>query len=274
MSLEAWRTYWQHALQTATSRGLLIVGLVIGYVLVRVIFNRLIEGAISRLISRQRWVVHDEERASRLRTLQGLSRSIANYALLFVLIVMLLDAIGANVYGVLTTAGIGGIAVGLGAQKLVKDVISGFFLIIEDQFVVGDYVTIGAATGVVEELGMRITRIRDDSSRLWILSNGDISTVTNHSRTDTSFPIDVSIAAPSDAEAARKVIQEACTSLFNEQPGALRSAPKVEGIAGWDTARVLIRVNISAAPNAIGAEQIRLRQNIYTALISNGIDIA
>jgi small conductance mechanosensitive channel len=211
---------------------------------------------------------------NRLTTLQGLSRSIANYTLLFVLIVMLLDAVGANVYGLITTAGIGGIAVGLGAQKLVKDVISGFFLIIEDQFVVGDYVTIGAATGVVQELGMRITRIHDDSGRMWILSNGDISTVTNHSRGETASPIDVSIAASSDAETARRVIQEACGSLYSEQPGGLRSAPKVEGIAGWDTARILIRVSISAAPNVVSAEQIRVRQTIYHALITNGIDLA
>jgi small conductance mechanosensitive channel len=93
---------------------------------------------------------------------------------------------------------VAGLAVGFGAQKLVKDVITGFFLLLEDQYAVGDYVTIGTVTGTVEELGMRITRLRDDDGRLYILSNGDIGQVCNMSRGPLAGVLEVAIAASAD----------------------------------------------------------------------------
>src|SRR5207244_3586993 len=98
----------------------------------------------------------------------------------------------------------------------VKDVISGFFLIVEDQFAVGDFVTIGPAIGTVEEIGMRITRLRDESGRLWILSNGDISIVTNHSRAPVESFVEIGIATMADVKKAAQVLNKAGEALFRD----------------------------------------------------------
>jgi len=274
LTADFWLDFYRGVFSAVTTRGLLILVILVGYAAARAVLYRIIDAALARLLARQARAATGEERASRLRTLQGLAKSVVGYVLLFVLVIMLLDAVGANVAGLLTTAGVGGLAVGFGAQKLVKDVISGFFLIVEDQFVVGDYVTIGAATGVVEELGMRITRIRDDQGRLWVLANGDISTVTNHSRAPVQAFVDVGIAPSADVERARLLIDEAARDLHAGEPGALTAAPRVTGIAGWDAARVTLRVAVSAVPPHLAEEQIRVRSAIHQRLSAEGIPLA
>lgn len=274
LSAATWHSFWQHTLEVFAARGLLILVLLIAYMLARMAVNRVIDAALARLLEREHRHGDHEDRANRLRTLQGLTKSIAGYVLLFVLIIMLLDAVGANVAGIITTAGVGGIALGFGAQKLVKDVISGFFLIMEDQFAVGDYVTIGGATGVVEDLGMRITRVRDDSGRLWILANGDISVVTNHSRAPVESSVEIGLAPAADVAKAQELISEACESLHAESPGDLHAAPKVKGVSGWDSTHVLVRVGITTAPRHLAAEQLRVREAIHRKLVEAGIPIA
>lgn len=274
LTLDFWRTFWLHALETITSRGLVIVACLLGYVIARSLTNRLIDVSVARFVSRSPAARDNEERRNRLRTLQGVVRSVAAYLLLFVLMVMLLDALGANVAGLITTAGVSGIAIGLGAQKLVKDVISGFFVIVEDQFAVGDYVTIGTASGVVVELGMRSTKLRDDSGRLWIVSNGDIATVTNHSRAPVASSIEIGLAPTADARKAEELIAAVCAELFAAEPGRLQSAPRVAGVSGWDQFHTLIRVTLACDPTSLAAEQLRLRTAIHTKLAEAAIPMA
>src|SRR5947207_3519155 len=142
---DAWVRFWQNAVGPVTARGVLIVGLILGYVIVRAVVFRVLDAGVAGLAARQQREGAEAEQTNRLRTLQVLGKNLAGYVLLFILIIMVLDAVGANVSGIIATAGVGGLAIGFGAQKLVGDVISGFFFIIEDQYVVGDYVTIGTA---------------------------------------------------------------------------------------------------------------------------------
>ena len=270
---EFWRAFWQHTVEIVTSRGLLILVILLGYWLARRIAYRVTDAALARMLARHRKGSSDEH-ANRLLTLQGLVRSLISYVLFFVLIIMLLDSIGANVMGIVTTAGVGGIAIGFGAQKLVRDIISGFFLIVEDQFVVGDYVNIGPATGVVEELGMRITRIRDDQGKLWILSNGDITAVTNFSRAPVEAAIEIGLAPTADVKKARKVITDAVTALFEEEKGHLQEAPTVAGVSGWDATHTTIRVILSTDPRSLYSEQVRVREAIFGRLSAAGIPVA
>ena len=152
-----WQRLYEHAIEVVAERGVLVLLIFALYWLARKVAFRIINVALDRLIERQMASGGSIERAARVRTLQALTRSIVRYVLGFVLVIMLLDALGANVAGIVTTAGIGGVAIGFGAQRLVRDVISGFFLIVEDQFAVGDYVTIGTITGTVRDLGMAET---------------------------------------------------------------------------------------------------------------------
>jgi small-conductance mechanosensitive channel len=273
-TVEFWQSFWQHAVQTAFSRGFSILLILVGFWISRLILFRIIDGALERLQSRRRVHPVKDESSNRLLTLKGLTKSIASYVLSFILIVMLMDALGINIAGLVTTAGIGGIAIGFGAQKLVKDVISGFFLIVEDQFDVEDYVTIGTATGVVEDLGMRITRIRDDSGKLWILSNGDITIVTNHSRAPVIGTIDIGLAVGVEVKKAEEFMADVLANLFESEPGSLHEEPKVAGMASWDAGRMVIKIAVSSDPRTLGAEQIRVRTAIHDRLVSEGIDLA
>jgi len=273
-TFEFWRTFWQHALEGVVTHGLLIAGLLVGYFIVRAITFRFIDGALRRFMARQANLGGSDEYSNRLKTLSGLTRSIAGYLLIFILIIMLLDAVGANVTGLITTAGVGGLAIGIGAQRLVKDVISGFFMIIEDQYAVGDYVTIGTAVGVVEDLSLRITRIRDDQGKLWILPNGEINAVVNHSRAPVQSEMEIGVAPNTDPKQAVAAINEACQALYAADRGHLTAAPKAIGVSGWDATKTTIRVSLMTDPRAATLEQIRIREAILERFKEVDISIA
>lgn len=131
----------------------------------------------------------------RLRTLNPLLKSIAGYVIYFVGIVSVLTVFGIAIGPIIATAGLASLAVGFGAQNLVRDVISGFFILFEDQFAVGDYVSLAGVSGTVEEMGLRTTRIRDNGGQIYIIPNGEIKQVTNFMGekmrvlVDVTFPI-------------------------------------------------------------------------------------
>lgn len=275
LDVNFWERFWRTAAETVTTRGIRILTILVVYVLARRLFNRLISGMIARIGAKE--VVGNSsgvERANRLRTLQGMFLRIADAVLFFVLVIMLLDAMSVNVSGIITTAGISGLAFGFGAQKLVRDVISGLFLILEDQFAVGDYVTIGTTTGVVEELGLRITRLRDDQGRLCILANGDIVSVVNFSRAPLESFIEVGIGIAGDLEKAKGVIAEASDALFRAEGLHLLAVPQFLGVAAYDAAKITLRVSVTAPPRLLPAEQLRVREALYRAFLSAEIPLA
>jgi small conductance mechanosensitive channel len=269
-----WQDFWQQALTTAAARGLRLFAIVVLYLFARLALNRIIDVALARLMARQSALDGGDERLPRLRTLQGLAKSAAGYVLFFVFVVMVLQALTVDVTGIVTSAGILGLAIGFGAQKLVKDVISGFFLIIEDQFAVGDFVTIGTATGTVEEIGTRITRLRDECGRLWILSNGDITIVTNHSRAPVESFVEIAVAPTVDVKEAERVLNEAGEVLKANGDLGLFRAPKSLGVASYDAARTVIRVELVTEPRRLTAVQLRVREVLREKLVAAGIAIA
>lgn len=274
MTPDFWQRITQHATEVVAERGLLILVIFALYWLARKIAFRVIDVTLNRLIQRQVDAGGSIERAARVRTLQALSRSITRYVLGFVLIIMVLDALGANVAGIVTTAGIGGVAIGFGAQRLVRDVISGFFLIVEDQFAVGDYVTIGTVTGTVLDLGMRVTRIRDDQGRLAILSNGDIVSVINHSRAPSSILIDIGVAPTTDLETAKASINAVGQELHESENVSLLAPPRCVGVSAYDATRMTISVRVSAEPKVLHEMQMVVREAILQRLLADDIAVA
>lgn len=262
-----WVALWHDAMQSAPGMVLRLAAIGAFFLVVRRLLFRITDLSIERLISRQARI-SGQDYSSRLLTLQSLVRSVVGYALLFVFIVMVLQALTVNVTGILTTAGVGGIAIGLGAQRIVRDTLAGFFLIVEDQYAVGEYVTIGgaasvsagAASGVVQEIGMRITRLVDDQGRLWTIPNGDIVSVVNHSRRIVRSSVDVVVAADRDIPALREAIDAEGARLYAEEPGFLKSAPRTLGVSAFDTAQATLRVEVTADPERLGEEQLRVRE--------------
>lgn len=125
----------------------------------------------------------DRERfAQRASTLGSLLGSIATFIIALVALLTVMSAVGLPLAPLLASAGVGGVALGFGAQSLVRDFLSGVFMIIEDQYGVGDIITVGDVTGTVEDVSLRVTRVKDEAGLVWYLRNGDVTKVGNHSQ--------------------------------------------------------------------------------------------
>ncbi len=234
--------------------------IVLIYLVLRFVLRRLTDRVLTPALSRGGQRV-EQAQAARLKTLASLVQSLVSYVLNFVFGVMLLRALRLDPIPLLTTASVAGLAVGFGAQKLVKDTISGFFILLENQYGVTDYVTIGAVTGTVEEVGLRTTRIRDDAGKLFILSNGDITQVCNQSRGAVAAFVEIGVAAATDIAKATDVINGAGEELAREQPDlGLSEPPRVQGLGAMDAAKLTLRVSCPVtAPARLIEAQIALR---------------
>ena len=265
-----WRNLGVEALGTVGQ----LAGIVVLYILLRALTRRVIKRIIVPAVLRTEST--DGVHAARLRTLAGLLNSISGYLLTFIFGVMLLRAFGLDPIPVLTTASVAGLAVGFGAQKLVKDVISGFFILLENQYAVGDYVTIGTVTGVVEDVGMRTTRIRDDVGKLYMISNGDISQVCNQSRGAVTGFIEVGIAPASDVAAATAVVDKAGKEIVEQRDDIdFVKPPSVMGIGGMDGTKITLRVTCATRnPLHLLDAQIALRSLLHSELVAAGIALA
>lgn len=245
-------------LEIVANRGLHILGVVLFAIVVRAIVRRAVVGSFSHLAETS----EDLARAARLRTLGGLVSSTARYAVVFVALLMVLTEFGVDTKAVVTAAGVFGIAIGLGAQKLVRDVIGGFFILLENQFSVGETVTLGgpAVTGVVEEMGLRVTRLRDDIGRLVIVGNADITSVTNHSRGPLLVVVDVLLPRDVALDTVRGQVNAAARSL-DERDWAMR--PSVRGIVDAPESRVKVRVSGQAADGRRDEAEMALRVALH-----------
>lgn len=238
------------------------------YFVARVMLRRLIERTVSTLLTRH--ANNESRNHARIQTLMGTMASASDMVLFFVMLVALLSLVGINVAGILGTASVAGLAFGFGAQKLIKDVITGFFLLIEDQYAVGDYVSVGTVTGTVEDLALRITRIRDDDGRLHTLSNGDVAQVCNHSRGPLSATIDIGVAPETNLHEAISALEPVLMewSLTTGLPEMAR----VDGIQSADATRVALRVILKTNPGQRPATLTpKLRQICRDALTDAGL---
>jgi small conductance mechanosensitive channel len=241
-----------------------VLAVLLVYWVARGILRRAIEGVVTPLARRV-----EKDSPGRAITLRSLLNSIAQYVLLFITAMMVLRAVGMDVTAILTGAGVAGLAVGFGAQKLVRDVITGFFILLEDQFSVGETITVVGNTGVVEEMGMRTTRLRDDAGKRILIANGDITTVVNHSRSSTLVTVDVSVAPDTRIESIRELVDGLGGDL-----GTLRELldepPVVRGVTAFDGTKVTFRVTARAQPGRQQEAELALRQALRERLLSSG----
>ncbi|MBI3946916.1 MAG: mechanosensitive ion channel family protein [Armatimonadetes bacterium] len=243
------------------------------YVLFRFLLNNIAGRIVVPILTRE-FAGHDKGRSQRIRTLAGVVRSTGNYLLGFIMVVVVLKQIGVDTTPVLTSASVIGVAVGFGSQKLVRDVITGLFLLAEDQFAIGHYVTIGAVTGTVEEIGMRTTRVRDDVGKLYIISNGDISTVCNHSAGLMSIFLDVPVPAATDLQKARAAVDAVGQDIEDEFGEGVLQRPHVEGVTAMTAAQVTLRIRYRAVVTLQERIQMRLRERIREQFAQEGISLA
>lgn len=208
--------------------------------------------------------------AARVETVRTLLESIVRYGAIFVAAVMILNALGLDTRTLLASAGIVGLAVGFGAQRLVRDVITGIFLLAENQFVVGDTITAAGHTGVVEEIGLRVTRLRDETGKEVFLANGDISSVVNHSRGPLLVSIDFAVGAGTDLEKLALLVA-AIPEASPHLKRLLAEPPAVRGIVSFDAARITARLTARAHPGRQQEAELALREALRRQLASGGV---
>jgi small conductance mechanosensitive channel len=219
---------------------------------------------------RKKGPIHISER--RENTLLKLLQNVLTYAVCFIAFIMLLDVVHIDVRALLAGAGIVGLAVGFGAQNLVRDIITGFFIIFEDQFSVGDYIKTGTFEGYVEEIGLRITKIKSWTGELHILPNGSIVELTNFSIHNSVAVVDVSIAYEGKVEEAEQVIQE----LLYELPAKYEEMvdnPELLGIQTLGNSEVVLRIICETMPMKHWYIARLIRKEVKNRLDAKGIEI-
>lgn len=206
----------------------------------------------------------------REETLSKLLDNILSYVVYFIALMMILSVLGIDVKALIAGAGVVGLAVGFGAQSLVKDVISGFFIIFEDQFSVGDQIRVGVLEGTVETIGLRTTKIKSGTGEVHILPNGSITQVTNFSLNNSVAMIDIAISYEEDIDRAEKVIGEALQAMplkYEE----LTKAPVLLGIQKMDPAEIVLRIVAETLPMKQFGVTRAIRKDIKLLLDENGI---
>lgn len=200
------------------------------------------------------------------RTLVPLLQSVCQYVLYFGAGLFMLQELGMNMAPVLAGAGIVGLAVGLGAQNLVTDVVSGFFILFEGQYLVGDYVQIGDASGVVESVGIRLTQVRDDQGKLYIIPNGQIKGVVNYSKDYVNAVVDLKLSAGNDLESVFQSMAEAGKRLRQARKEVLADT-QIQGLIDLSTSDMTVRAVTRVRPGTHVA-----MQNEYRRLLKQVVD--
>jgi len=248
--------------------GILVIALVFNRVL-RAVTNLLIKPAASQ--SRQAQL-----REQQTRTLAGVLYGAGSKVVWVVALLTALDKVGINPTPALTLAGLASVAVGFGAQTLVRDVISGFYIVLEDQYVVGDTVQIADYVGRVEHLTLRRTVIRDPRGALVTIANGEIRMVSNLSRDWSQTFVDVSLAPESPIERTLQALEVAAAALRSDPAWsqALVDGPRILGLQSLDRTSSTVRLQVRTAPTRQDEVARELRRRIQVEFQRQGIPLA
>jgi small conductance mechanosensitive channel len=198
-----------------------------------------------------------EQRAAAIGTLL---RSVVAITVWSIALLMILPLLGVNVGPLLASAGVIGVALGFGAQTLVKDYLSGIFMIIEDQYGVGDLVDVGPVIGTVEEVALRFTRLRDQTGVVWYVRNGEILRVANRSQGWTLAIVDIPIAYDENIDKVRDIVNSVANDM-DEDPtydDMLLGRPMFAGVESVSGEAVVIRITAKSVPD----QQIPLARTI------------
>lgn len=191
-----------------------------------------------------------QRREARMMTLAAVGRSAVAIVVWVWAALAILDEIGVNVTPLIASAGVVGVALGFGAQALVKDFLSGIFMLIEDQYGVGDTITVGDVTGDVEDVSLRLTTVRDMDGVLWFVRNGEIMSVGNYSQGYSIARIEIPVSLDTDIDSAQRTIFEAVTEAAASETyrSNILGDPQLAGISRFDVDHMVVRVNIKVMP--------------------------
>ena len=253
---------------------LFVLGVIVRWVLHKVV-DRLMRRAEAGVLPDRVSAAVSARRAQRAMTIGSVLKSVITIILIAVFGTMMLSEIGVNIAPIIASAGIIGIALGFGAQSLVRDFLSGIFMIFEDQYGVGDVVDVGEATGTIEAVTLRVTRLRDLSGTVWYVPNGEILRVGNMSQNWSRAVVDVSVGYSEDLARVKRVLAEVAHDLWEDEEfsEAIIEEPEVTGVETFTADAVSLRVLIKTRPLEQWAVAREMRQRIKARFDHEGIEI-
>jgi len=233
-----------------------ISGIILGALIILRLFSVVVNQAfIPRIGSTFSF---DEKRA---RTITGLLKSIVRYLIYFITMIMVLQELKVDTTSIVAGAGIVGLALGVGAQSLIRDFITGFFIILENQFAVGDYIVCADMSGTVEEIGLRVTKLRDANGVLHIIPHGGILRVSNYTRGHMQAVVDIPVAYEEDLSEVLPLLEGACHYVGKNMEEILEG-PRVVGIVKWQTTELHVRIVANTRPLEQTKVETELRYRI------------
>jgi moderate conductance mechanosensitive channel len=230
--------------------------------LIKTVFQLFERGAVNR---------HEAASRRRLQTLSATFRGVAQTIILFIGLMPLLGQLGINITPILASAGVLGIAIGLGAQSLIKDFFAGLLILLEEQFNVGDTVKIGETTGTVEQLTLRVTRVRSLDGSLTIIPNGSVGAVVNYSKGWSRVVLDIEIDYKEDVDRAMRVALETAKRVKEERPADIIEEPTMLGVDKLGASSVTLRLLAKTATNKHPEVGRELRRRLKLAFDQEGI---
>jgi small-conductance mechanosensitive channel len=270
-----------------------IAGIVLGALIIRWLVHRAIDRVVSRaataakradepqlrkssrVLAGAAGAFVSERRGQRAETVGSVLRSVATFVIFGMAFVTVLDKLGIPIGPLLASAGVAGVALGFGAQSLVRDFLSGIFMILEDQYGVGDLIDTGEAVGTVEEMSLRLTRLRDGSGVVWYVRNGEILRVGNHSQGWSTAIVDVAVDYHEDIPRVQSVIREVADAMAEDDDWVEKIVddPVVAGVESVTGNAVTIRVVIKTKVNEHLGVQRELRERIKAAFDRESIRV-
>ncbi len=214
-----------------------------------------------------------ERQAARVQTVGSLLRSVSTFVVGVVAGLTVMGLLGIPLAPLLASAGVGGVALGFGAQSLVKDFLSGIFMIFEDQYGVGDVVDTGEAIGTIEEVSLRITRLRDSDGIVWYVRNGEVVRIGNRSQGYGAAWVDMPVSYREDIQKVLGIVREVCQAFAEDSEWApkLIEAPTVLGVDSIAGQTVTVKILAKCLAGENFAVQRELRARIKSAFDAHGI---
>ena len=258
-------------------------------VVIAVVLRTVVRRTISRLIDRMNrgaeaaagttlggLLVNAERRQQRSEAIGSVLRSVASFLILGTAALTVLSVLKINLAPLLASAGVAGVAIGFGARNLVTDFLSGVFMILEDQYGVGDVIDAGVASGTVVEVGLRVTKLRGDNGEIWYVRNGEVKRIGNLSQGWATAVVDVQVAAGEDLERARAVIAATGEELAKDSPWdeKLWEPVRILGLESVGADCVVIQTQAKTMPGEAAGVARELRWRIKRAFDEAGIAIS
>jgi small conductance mechanosensitive channel len=251
---------WQEVLIRV---GIIVGAAIIGLFLIRRAVHAGVQAAV-----RAGLVAEPEELRRRVETLSDVVFRTVFVVILVVVGLTALSQAGFDIAPILAGAGVVGLAVGLGAQTLIKDALNGFFILVENQFAKGDVVTLAGVSGLVEDVNLRRTLVRDRDGTLHSIPNSQIAVASNHTRQWSRVHLDVSVAIDADATQVMQIVDRVGQELAGDPTFGplILAAPRAVWVDGWSAGALLVKVLGDTKPGAQWEVAGELRKRLQAAL--------